>query len=62
MCIHGIEVPSQVCENVPENVDMPNGNMPNGNSSGNANEYNELLYSHLVTKFTIISNRVLRRI
>ena len=50
MCIHGIEVPSQVSENVPESVDMPNGN-----SSGNANEYNELLYSHLVTQFLIIS-------
>ncbi len=44
MCIHGIQVPSQVSENVPDNVDMPNG----GNVSGNGNEYNELLYSHLL--------------
>jgi hypothetical protein len=41
MYIHGIEVPSQVSENVPDNVDLPNSN-------GNGNEYNELLYSHLV--------------
>ena len=45
MYIHGIEVPSQVSENVSDNnSDSGNGN----NNNNNNNEYNELLYSHLL--------------
>ena len=71
ICIHGIEVPSQVTE-VPENIELPmlqnlavqaNNQMnappaqaPNNNAGGviqmnnhpGSNEYNELLYAHLL--------------
>merc|ERR1719412_2634755 len=65
ICIHGIEVPSQVTE-VPENVELPmlqnlaaqannqsvNANavaaVGTNNNQPNSNEYNELLYAHLL--------------
>ena len=80
ICIHGIEVPSQVTE-APENIELPmlqnlaaqannqsgnpnlGGNNPGGGANGGAaggghggaanqqssvNEYNELLYAHLL--------------
>ena len=71
ICIHGIEVPSQVTE-APENIELPmlqnlavqaNNQMnvspaqaPNNNAGGailinnhqGSNEYNELLYAHLL--------------
>ena len=66
ICIHGIEVPSQVTE-VPENVELPmlqnlaaqaNNQAVNANAVAavgaannnqpNSNEYNELLYAHLL--------------
>ncbi len=75
ICIHGIEVPSQVTEAPENNIELPmlqnlaaqannqvvvhqananngpnaNGNNPPGGGGGqNSNEYNELLYAHLL--------------
>ena len=57
ICIHGIEVPSQVTE-ANENLELPMlqnlavqaGNQPNNNNNaaGASTEYNELLYAHLL--------------
>lgn len=73
ICIHGIEVPSQVTEapenlmelpmlqnlvaqannqaqnqNQPPNNNAVQNNQPQQQNAGNSNEYNELLYAHLL--------------
>ena len=55
MCIHGIQFPSQVSENVPDNVDMPNGDDLENEEHENINQHSDDSILTIYESFFVVS-------